>query len=45
MKLHEIEEIIAKCEINVEKIRALNNIFPDNFPKDIYDIIYTHIFS
>jgi hypothetical protein len=41
----EIEEIIAECEMNVEKIRALNNIVPENFPKDIYDIVYTKIFS
>jgi hypothetical protein len=45
MKLLEIEEIIAKCEMNVEKIRALDNIVPENFPKDIYDIIYKKIFS
>jgi hypothetical protein len=45
MKLLEIEEIIAKCEMNVEKMRALNNIVPENFPKDIYDIIYKKIFS
>lgn len=45
MKLLEIEEIIAKCEMNIEKIRAINNIFPENFPKDIYDIIYKKIFS
>ena len=45
MKLLEIEEIIAKCEMNVEKIRALNNIVPENFPKDIYDIIYKKILS
>jgi hypothetical protein len=44
MKLLEIEEIIAKCEMNVEKIRALYNIVPENFPKDIYDIIYKMIF-
>lgn len=40
MKLLEIEEIITNCEMNVEKLRALNNIIPENFPKDIYDIIY-----
>ena len=45
MKLLEIEEIIAKCEMNVEKIKALDNIVPENFPKDIYDIIYKKIFS
>ena len=45
MKLLEIEDLIAKCEMNVEKIRALNNIVPENFPKDIYDIIYKKIFS
>jgi len=45
MKLLEIEEIIAKCEMNVEKMRALDNIVPENFPKDIYDIIYKKIFS
>ena len=43
-KILEIEEIIAECEMNVEKIRAFNNIVPDNFPKDIYDIIYKMIF-
>ena len=45
MKLLEIEDLIAKCEMNVEKIRALNNIVPENFPKDIYDIIYKKILS
>jgi hypothetical protein len=32
---HKIIELIAKCEMNVEKIRALDTIVPENFPKDI----------
>jgi hypothetical protein len=39
------EELIAKCEMNVEKIRALDNIVPENFPKDIYMISYLQRYS
>ena len=35
------EELLLKCEMTVEKIRALNNIIPDNFPTDLYNVIYT----
>jgi hypothetical protein len=35
------EELLLKCEMTFEKIRALNNIIPDNFPTDLYNVIYT----
>lgn len=42
-QFQELEETLFKCEMTVDRIRALNKIAPDNLPKDLYDIIYKQI--
>jgi hypothetical protein len=42
-QLQELEETLFKCEMTVDRTRALNKIAPDNLPKDLYDIIYKQI--
>jgi SHS2 domain-containing protein len=43
--LQNAEDTIFKCEMTVDRIRALNKIAPDNLPKDLYDIIYKQIMT
>lgn len=42
-KLKNAEEALFKCEITVDRIRALNKIIPENFPKDLYSILYAQL--
>jgi len=42
-KMRNTEEVLFKCEINVDRLRALNKIIPENFPKDLYKIIQTQL--
>jgi hypothetical protein len=44
-QLQELEETLFKCEMTVDRTRALNKIAPDNLPKDLYDIIYKQIMT
>jgi hypothetical protein len=42
-QLQGLEETLFKCEMTVDRIKALNKIAPANLPKDLYDIIYKQI--
>ena len=42
-KFSNIERLLMRCEMTVEKIRALNKIIPEDFPRDLYNIIYMQI--
>ena len=42
-KLQNAEEALFKCEMTVDRIRALNKIVPENFPKDLYNILHTQL--
>jgi len=42
-KLSIAEKLLLNCEMTIEKIRALNKIIPEEFPKDLYNIIYTNL--
>jgi len=42
-QLQELEETLFKCEMTVNRIRALIKIASDNLPKDLYNIIYKQI--
>lgn len=42
-KLKNTEEALFKCEMTVDRIRALNKIVPENFPKDLYSILYAQL--
>lgn len=42
-KLQKTEEALFKCEMTVDKIRALNKIVPENFPRELYNILYKNI--
>jgi hypothetical protein len=42
-KLQNAEKALFKCEMTVDRIRALNKIVPENFPKDLYNIIHLQI--
>ena len=42
-KFSNIERLLLRCEMTVEKIRALNQIIPEDFPRDLYNIIYMQI--
>jgi len=42
-KFQNTEEVLFKCEITIDRLRALNKIIPENFPKDLYNIIHTQL--
>ena len=42
-KLQNAEEALFKCEMTVDRFRALNKIIPENFPKDLYNILHTQL--
>ena len=42
-KLQNAEEALFKCEMTVDRLRALNKIIPENFPKDLYNILHTQL--
>jgi hypothetical protein len=42
-KLQNTEKALFKCEMTVDRIRALNKIVPENFPKDLYNILHSQI--
>jgi hypothetical protein len=42
-KLQNTEKALFKCEMTVDRIRALNKIVPENFPKDLYNILHTQL--
>lgn len=42
-KLQNAEEELFKCEMTVDRLRALNKIIPENFPKDLYNILHTQL--
>lgn len=42
-KLQNAEKTIFKCEMIVDRIRALNKIVPENLPIDLYNLLYKQL--